>query len=301
MTAGPEIPFCFAVEGHQNVGILHQADGETGVLVIVGGPQYRVGSHRQFLLLARALAAAGIPAMRFDYSGMGDSEGHFPGFEHADAEIRTAIDAFFAHAPGLERVVLWGLCEAASAIMFYGHQDQRVAGAVLLNPHMRTEGVKARTTLRHYYVRRLKDPAFWAKLRSGGFDLAETGRKFFTILGHAFRPGAGATIGTGPAETRNDGGDGEKRAPPAPLPKRMADGLGRLKAPSLLILSGNNDMIAQEFKDVAGRSRAWRKLLDRPQLTRRDFAEADHTFSRRVWRDQVAAWTVDFVKELDPA
>ncbi|HBZ05431.1 MAG TPA: hydrolase 1, exosortase A system-associated, partial [Massilia sp.] len=30
-----------------------------GVLIVVGGPQYRAGSHRQFTLLARDLAAAG--------------------------------------------------------------------------------------------------------------------------------------------------------------------------------------------------------------------------------------------------
>lgn len=47
----------------------------TGVVIIVGGPQYRAGSHRQFVLLARALATAGYPVLRFDYSGMGDSDG----------------------------------------------------------------------------------------------------------------------------------------------------------------------------------------------------------------------------------
>jgi dienelactone hydrolase len=29
-------------------------------VIVVGGPQYRVGSHRQFLQLARALAAEGV-------------------------------------------------------------------------------------------------------------------------------------------------------------------------------------------------------------------------------------------------
>ncbi len=48
---------------------------DVGVAIIVGGPQYRAGSHRQFILLARRLAHAGIPALRFDYRGMGDSPG----------------------------------------------------------------------------------------------------------------------------------------------------------------------------------------------------------------------------------
>ena len=58
-----------------------QQSGARGVLIVVGGPQYRVGSHRQFALLARSLAAQGIPAMRFDYRGMGDSVGEPHTFE----------------------------------------------------------------------------------------------------------------------------------------------------------------------------------------------------------------------------
>jgi len=43
-------------------GILHlpQQPVARGVLIVVGGPQYRVGSHRQFVLLARYLAERGI-------------------------------------------------------------------------------------------------------------------------------------------------------------------------------------------------------------------------------------------------
>ncbi len=46
-----------------------------GVLILVGGGQYRIGSHRQFALLARHLSSSGIPVMRFDFRGVGDSEG----------------------------------------------------------------------------------------------------------------------------------------------------------------------------------------------------------------------------------
>ena len=39
----------------------------TGVVIVVGGAQYRVGSHRQFVQMARLLAAAGYPVLRFDF------------------------------------------------------------------------------------------------------------------------------------------------------------------------------------------------------------------------------------------
>lgn len=90
-----ERPVLFECNGCRLVGIIHGAgSGDTGVLVIVGGPQYRVGSHRQFLLLARYLAANNVPVMRFDYRGMGDSEGDIRSFESIDDDIRAAIDAF---------------------------------------------------------------------------------------------------------------------------------------------------------------------------------------------------------------
>ena len=63
----------FDCEGESLVGILSGARSgvRRGVLVVVGGPQYRAGSHRQFTLLARHLAEYGLPALRFDYRGIG--------------------------------------------------------------------------------------------------------------------------------------------------------------------------------------------------------------------------------------
>ena len=79
----------FECGGETLLGILHEPriHKETGVLVIVGGPQYRVGSHRQFVLMARALANVGYAVLRFDYRGMGDSTGCPRGFEAVDKSI----------------------------------------------------------------------------------------------------------------------------------------------------------------------------------------------------------------------
>ena len=141
-----------------------------GVLVVVGGPQYRAGSHRQFTLLARSLAAQGIAAMRFDYRGMGDSEGAMRDFESVDEDLRAAIDAFMAQVPALREVALWGLCDAASAASLYAPSDQRVTGLALLNPWVRTDSGAAKATLKHYYGARLLDKELWKKLFSGRFE-----------------------------------------------------------------------------------------------------------------------------------
>src|SRR5689334_21089831 len=82
--------------------------GPVGVLVLVGGPQYRVGSHRHFVQLSRHLAARGIACMRFDYRGMGDSTGKPQTFEEVLPDTRAALDGFFSHCAALKNVILWG-------------------------------------------------------------------------------------------------------------------------------------------------------------------------------------------------
>lgn len=141
----------FACQGDSLYGVMHlpTTPGTRAVLVVVGGPQYRAGSHRQFTLLARSLAMNGIAAMRFDYRGMGDSEGVERAFGDVEDDIKAAIDALMVAMPGVREVVLWGLCDGASAAMMYAPLDARVSGVVLLNPWIRTPDSIARTTLRH--------------------------------------------------------------------------------------------------------------------------------------------------------
>ena len=84
-----ERPLAFQCKNDWLYGILSLPEQAVarGVLIVVGGPQYRVGSHRQFTLLARHLAEHGIPVMRFDYRGMGDSEGDRRTFENLEDDL----------------------------------------------------------------------------------------------------------------------------------------------------------------------------------------------------------------------
>lgn len=293
----------FDCAGEALVGILSPsaAPATRGVLIIVGGPQYRAGSHRQFALLARHLAAHGIPALRFDYRGLGDSGGAARTFEDVGADIRSAIDAFQAALPSLRQVVLWGLCDAAAAALFYGHRDPRVAGLVLLNPWARSAAGLARSTLRHYYWARLRDPGLWRKLARGQFALGASLRSLFALLGAARKPAPGPASAAVPATVA------AAPAPPAVLPRdgsappltpdlhaRLLDGMQRYRGRILFIFS-SADLTAQEFLDMCKASRSWQRLLASPAVQQHTLAGADHTFSRREWRDQVAAWTTAWV------
>ena len=265
----------FGCGGESLVGVLARPDAPAalGVLIVVGGPQYRAGSHRQFTLLARELARSGIASLRFDYRGMGDSSGAARSFEAVDEDIGCAVDRLLSGVPALREVVLWGLCDAASAALFYAHRDARVSGVVLLNPWVRTEQGIAKARLRHYYAQRLLERGFWGKLLSGRLDVRAAFASIRKFVMDAALPRRAA--GT--------------------LPERMEQGLRRFRGRVLLILSGK-DLTADEFRGVVGRSERWTRLLAEARITRRDLPEANHTFSHREWRDQVARWTADWVK-----
>jgi exosortase A-associated hydrolase 1 len=266
----------FGCDSDSLVGVLAVPDAPASraVLIVVGGPQYRAGSHRQFTLLARELAAREIASLRFDYRGMGDSSGEARTFESVHEDIGCAIDRLIEAVPAVHEVVIWGLCDAASAALFYAHGDSRVRGVILLNPWVRTEQGIAQARLRHYYGARLLDSGFWKKLLRAEVDLKRSVTTLGKFVADATRP---------------------KREAES-LPDRMAQALRRFSGRVLLILSGK-DLTADEFRGVVGGSARWKALLADTRVTQRELPEANHTFSRREWRDQVARWTAEWVKQ----
>lgn len=289
---GAEFPLQFTCASDPLIGIVHPGadDATMAVVVVVGGPQYRAGSHRQFTHLARHISAGGIPTFRFDMRGMGDSGGEFPGFESVDADIRAAIDALISTAPAIRRVVLWGLCDGASAITFYAHSDPRIAGAVLLNPWIRTDATHAQAQLKHYYARRIFTAEFWRRLMSGSVDLKTSLRDFMKNFRQARRAAA-----SGPAQ--DDSPTRMTVDSHAALPERMRQGLAAFSGRVLMIISGN-DLTAQEFDDVTGESPEWKSVLQSGKLERFDLPGADHTCSKLEWAEAVAEKSVAWCRDL---
>jgi exosortase A-associated hydrolase 1 len=249
---------------------------QTGVVIAVGGPQYRAGSHRQFVLLARKLTAAGYAVLRFDYRGMGDSTGPSANFMAASPDIGAAIDALQTHAPQIRHVVLWGLCDAASAALMYveGSKDPRVSGLCLLNPWVRSNASLARTQVKHYYAQRLLQRAFWVKLLSGKVAL--------NALAGLARNVRAATAKELPTQTHTSFQD------------RMATAWLQFGGPLLLVLSGE-DYTAKEFIEYAGTHASWAQAFQHPHLERHDLPTADHTFSAPSASRQVEDITVHWL------
>jgi uncharacterized protein len=285
-----EEPIVFNCVGSRLLGILHRpaSSRDRAVLIVVGGPQYRVGSHRQFLHLARDLADEGTPVLRFDYRGMGDSDGEMITFEETRCDIRAAIDLLYERIPELTDVVIWGLCDAASAALLYACHDARVSGLVLANPWVRTDESIARTYMQHYYRSRWLDPGLWKRLLTGQVDIVSRMSEFWQTFRATRRSPSLSADSSALPET-------ELQAHDLPYTERMLLGLEQFTGRVLLITSGE-DLVAAEFSDHVAASDAWQAALHRPGVQRQVFAEANHTFSRQAWRDQVAGWTDKWLK-----
>jgi exosortase A-associated hydrolase 1/exosortase A-associated hydrolase 2 len=284
----------FTCEGDELVGQLHQPaqPSNKGVLLVVGGPQYRVGSHRQFLQLARHLSEQGIPVFRFDYRGMGDSSGELSGFQGVNQDIQCAIDTFQRECSAVSDIVIWGLCDAATAAVFYAHRDPRVKALVLVNPWVYSTQGAAKAYLKHYYLRRFFSTAFWKKVLRGEFKPVESASSAAKMVESAMDNNSGGDSaasdvvdGAVPAEESDD------------LVARFSSGLGQFPGNILFVFSGN-DLTAAEFKGAAESNRSLRRLMSAKRVHCETVQDADHTFARREWSAAVELLTAQMVREL---
>jgi pimeloyl-ACP methyl ester carboxylesterase len=150
------------------VGILTEgepsAPAGAAVVILNSGILHRVGANRMSVPLARALARAGHPVLRFDLSGLGDSDPRPDALSPLDAtlaDIGEALDTFAA-ARGIRRVILAGLCSGADHAVVYAARDPRVVGAVLLDP---TVPATRRHRLNHYRGRLFRAESWLNVLR----------------------------------------------------------------------------------------------------------------------------------------
>jgi exosortase A-associated hydrolase 1 len=283
MTAYDEQAVVFECGGSRLVGIaaIPGSSANVGVLILVGGPQYRVGSHRQFTLLARSLAESGFASLRFDYRGMGDSEGAKSQFDEAEEDISCAIDALLASAPGVTRVVLWGLCDAASSALIFAYRHPRVAGVILLNPWVHSGVYSPQVKLAHYYRPSFAKKHQWRRLLSGQIRLLP-----------AFRELAQDSLALLGRYSHYSGRKSANRS----FIQLMLEGFEQFQH-GILILLSEADLTAREFSTLVAHDAVWKAATSRPAVTIKTLTGADHTFSQKPWKDDVSRLTIEWLRQ----
>ncbi|MFV0476236.1 MAG: hydrolase 1, exosortase A system-associated [Parahaliea sp.] len=279
----------FPCAGEQLMGIVHMPGSSysqsIGLLcVVAGGPQYRAGVGRGMVAMGRQLAGAGIPVMRFDYRGMGDSSGAFRGFQWIQEDLEAAVAAFKAAVPALEGVVLWGGCDAASAIMIHAHHLPDVRAIALGNPWVSNETTQA-VVARKHYLSRLREKSFWMKVFRFEYNPLDYGRSALTWFGRKFS-----------SDTSNKDAQGSSGGN---FIERMRLGLQRFDGPVLLVMSGAS-LFSREFDELARIDAAWGQVVKDRISERIVLPEADQTFSNEGARAEVNRilqnWLINGVK-----
>lgn len=170
------------------VGILTRpaapaSERRPAVVILNTGVIHRVGHHRMYVTMSRALARAGHVVLRFDFSNVGDSDARpdaLPLVESCLADIREVLD-WLEQRHQIAQVILVGLCSGADHALLYGHTDARVAGLVLMDP---TIPATSRYYL-HYIAQRLPQLRNWTSLVAGRSRLLKLWAKH---LLHIVRP-----------------------------------------------------------------------------------------------------------------
>ncbi len=166
------------------------------IVLLSPGVKMRVGPHRLYNRMTEAFLKQGYTVFKFDFYGLGDSEGEL-GKEllaevYNDTEngafVNDGIDAldWLQNERGIDTFILGGLCGGAISSILLAQNDPRVVGLLSLGMTVTLAmGAADRTrfasqgelaALRKGYVQRLLNPKSWLRLLTFQSDFRSIGR-----------------------------------------------------------------------------------------------------------------------------
>lgn len=141
MSARAARPLYFGPDGERLFGWLHPAEGPAmlGVVVVPPFGYEEVCAHRSLRHIAEAAADAGVPALRIDLAGCGNSQGDDLQGDRLGAwrrSVHQAIDGL-RRATGVGRVALLGLRLGALLAALAAAERDDIAGFIAIAPVLR--------------------------------------------------------------------------------------------------------------------------------------------------------------------
>lgn len=111
---------------------------DMAIILLNSGVMHRIGSCRLSVKVARSIAdEVGITALRFDFSGVGDSEPRSGGVDFESAVVSEVVEVmdYMQSEYGVSRFVLFGLCSGGHVACRVGGYDSRVTHIIQIDGH----------------------------------------------------------------------------------------------------------------------------------------------------------------------
>jgi hypothetical protein len=245
--------------GFRLFGIVHEPvinkRQDVAILLLSPGVKNRVAPHRLYNKMSALFTEMGFAVARFDFHGLGDSEGSIEERQLADLygsiqlgryveDTRAAMD-WMQQTHGYKRFILAGLCGGALTGLLASISEPRAVGLLSIGIPVMLDGSSIDTKrfmtagqlggLRAAYFKKALNPHSWARLLRLETD--------FTLMAHTFLA----------ALRRRARASSPQAAEPAPdntNPLFAPALLGFLKSgrPMLLLFSGQ-DRLYWEFEE----------------------------------------------------
>lgn len=289
--------------GARLFGILHlpvTERSDTAIILLSPGVKMRTGPHRLYRQMTELFTHLGFPVLRFDFFGLGDSEGQMDEklladvYNHMEVGrfVDDAIDAmdWMQKNYAVSRFIMAGLCGGAISGLLAGRRDKRVVGLLGLGitPVLASKAADPAlymttgqlTELRRGYIRKLFDPkSVWRILTlQSDFRLAWKSLTAPLLNRWKQKPPKSPTPSEGPDKSVED--NANPLFPPAFFEMTSS---GR----PLLLIFGGSDRLNWEFQEkfVSRYNERLTKVKDMYDV--HIIQNANHILSLREWEREM--------------
>jgi pimeloyl-ACP methyl ester carboxylesterase len=299
-------------KGLRLFGVLHTPEGsrrsDVAIILLSPGVKMRVGPQCLYRRMTELFVGLGFTVLRFDFFGLGDSEGVLPeenlkevyGHIEIGRFVDDTVDAmnWMQEQYGTKKFVVSGLCGGAITGLLAANRDPRIAGLLGLGitPLLASRAADPSTYfsagqlahLRQGYIKKILDPKSWLRLLSFRSDYRLIWKSILNPLKKKLTKPAPAA----PVAPVQD--DASPLFPPAFF--AMA-GSGR----PMLLIFGGSDRLRWDFEE---------KFVARHQARLQDLEgrydvhvieHANHVLSFKPWQAEMLAVSQDWLRRHFPS
>lgn len=275
---------------------------DTGIVFVHGWSGNRLGPHGILAAIARRCGREGIPSLRFDFRGRGESEGDGMNVSlvtMADDLVRAT--EFFKKQSGVREIVLVGICSGGNVAVGALRRMRGIAGLVLLSVYPFSDGDSFGRDMGRFwhflqiYMKKARQRETWRRLFAGELRL---GSVLQTLFGHFFRKSEEkeGTAGDDPTDTSPGkvarAAEKESRSKGDAAPREHLAGLNA-RTPAVMVYGTADpdaDAARKYFEEYAEKSDWSVEFVT--------VNGANHNFSSADWTQQIAEITVDFYRRI---